>query len=55
MPRGKNFQACCASEYPDVFVGGATAWILEYIFGMPAHSQFIASQRMRFLENRERG
>jgi hypothetical protein len=42
-----------ASDFPDVFVGGATAWILEYIFGTPAHSQLIASQRMRFLKNRE--
>jgi hypothetical protein len=43
-----------ASDFPDVFVGGATARILEYIFGTPAHSQFIASKRMRFLENQER-
>jgi membrane-associated phospholipid phosphatase len=42
-----------ASEFPDAFIGGATAWILEHIFGTPAHSQFIASQRMRFLDNRE--
>jgi len=36
--------------YPDVFVGGAVAWILEFIFGTPAHSQFIGSQRLRFLD-----
>jgi hypothetical protein len=35
--------------FPDVFVGGAVAWILEFIFGTPAHSQLIGSQRLRFL------
>ncbi len=37
-------------DFPDVFVGGAAAWILEYMFGTPAHSQFIGSQRLRFLD-----
>jgi hypothetical protein len=36
--------------YPDVFVGGAAAWILEFIFGTPAHSQLIGAQRLRFLD-----
>lgn len=36
--------------YPDVFVGGAAAWMLEFIFGTPAHSQLIGSQRLRFLD-----
>lgn len=39
--------------FPDVFVGGAAAWILEFIFGTPAHSQFIGSQRLRFLDSYE--
>jgi hypothetical protein len=37
-------------DFPDVFVGGAAAWILEFIFGTPAHSQFIGSQRLKFLD-----
>lgn len=37
-------------DVPDAFVGGTTAWILEYIFGTPAHSNFIANQKNRFLE-----
>lgn len=40
-----------ARGFPDVFVGGAAAWILEYIYGTPAHSQFIGSQRLRFLDS----
>lgn len=37
-------------DHHDVFVGGAAAWMLEYIFGTPAHSQLIGSQRLRFLD-----
>ncbi len=37
-------------EFPDAFVGGAAAWILEFIFGTPAHSQYIGSQRIQFLD-----
>ncbi|MGH6815686.1 MAG: vanadium-dependent haloperoxidase [Hyphomicrobiaceae bacterium] len=40
--------------FPDVFVGGAAAWILEYIYSTPAHVQFIGSQRLRFLNAYER-
>ena len=40
-------------DYPEVFVGGAAAWILEYTYSTPAHSQFIASQRLRFLDSYE--
>src|SRR5262245_12986099 len=40
-------------DVPDAFVGGATAWILEYIFGTSAHSNFIANQKMKFLEPHE--
>lgn len=39
-----------ARGFPDVFVGGAAAWILEYIYSTPAHSQFIGAQRLRFLD-----
>jgi hypothetical protein len=40
-------------DYPEVFVGGAAAWILEYIFSTPAHSQLIGAQRLRFLDSYE--
>lgn len=39
-------------EFPDIFVGGATAWILEYIYDTPAHSQYIANQKTRFLQGK---
>ncbi len=39
-----------AKGFPDVFVGGAAAWTLEYIYGAPAHSLLIGSQRLRFLD-----
>jgi hypothetical protein len=38
-------------DFADVFVGGAAAWILEYIYSTPAHSQFIGAQRLRFLDS----
>lgn len=37
-------------RYPDVFIGAAMAWMLEYIYDTPAHSQLIGSQRLRFLD-----
>ena len=37
-------------QYPDVFIGAATAWILEHIYSTPAHTQFIGAQRLRFLK-----
>lgn len=39
--------------FPDVFVGGAAAWILEYIFGTPAHATYIGAMRLRFLDSYE--
>jgi hypothetical protein len=38
------------TEFPDVFVAGATARMLEHIYSTPAHTQFIGLQRLRFLE-----
>ena len=38
----------------DVFVAGAAAWMLEHIFGTPAHSQLIGTQRLTFLDSHER-
>lgn len=40
-----------AKGFPDVFVGGAAAWVLEYIYSTPAHAQFIGAQRLRFLDS----
>ena len=37
-------------RHPEVFVGGAAAWILEHIYSTPAHTQFIGAQRLRFLQ-----
>ena len=37
--------------HPEVFVGGAAAWILEHIFSTPAHTQFLGAQRLRFLKH----
>jgi hypothetical protein len=45
--RGVKFPG---TQYPDVFVGGAAAWILEHIYGTPAHTQLIGMQRLRFLK-----
>ena len=41
--------------YPDVFVGAAAAWILEYIYSTPAHAQFVGAQRLRFLDSDDQG
>jgi hypothetical protein len=37
--------------FPGIFVGGATAWILEHIYATPVHTQFIGMQRINFLKN----
>ena len=37
-------------EYADVFVGAAAARILGHIYGTPAHTHLIGSQRQRFLK-----
>jgi hypothetical protein len=37
-------------DFPEAFVGGAAAWILEYIFNTPAHTQFLGMERLRFLK-----
>jgi hypothetical protein len=42
-----------AKGFPDVFVAGAAAWTLEYIYGAPAHSQLIGWQRLRFLDSHD--
>jgi hypothetical protein len=36
-------------DYPEAFVGGAAASILEYVFGASECSQLISSERVRFL------
>lgn len=36
--------------YPEAFVGGACARILEHIYTTPAHTQLIGAQRLRFLK-----
>lgn len=38
-------------DFPDVFIGGAVAWILEYIYSTPAHSQLLGSLRLQFLDS----
>lgn len=40
-------------SHPEVFVAGAAAWMLEYVFGTPAHSQLIGAQRLQFLDSYE--
>jgi hypothetical protein len=37
-------------RHPEAFLGGAAAWILEFIYGTPAHSHLIGSLRLRFLD-----
>lgn len=41
--------------FPDVFVGGATARILEHMYSTPAHAQLIGAQRLRFLDSYDHG
>jgi hypothetical protein len=36
-------------EYPEAFVGGACAQILEHIYSTPAHSHLLGMQRIQFL------
>lgn len=36
-------------EYPEAFVGGACAKVLEHIFNTPAHSHLLGVRRMQFL------
>ncbi len=38
-------------DFPGVFVGAATAWMLEQIYSTPIHTHFIGMQRMRFLKH----
>lgn len=40
-------------SHPEAFVAGAAAWILEFIYGTPAHSQLVGAQRLQFLDSYE--
>jgi hypothetical protein len=42
-------------EYPEAFVGGAVARMLEHIYNTPAHTQFIGAQRLQFLKQLDGG
>jgi membrane-associated phospholipid phosphatase len=37
-------------EFPEAFVGGAAARMLEHIYNTPAHTQLIGMQRLHFLK-----
>lgn len=37
------------AEYPEAFIGGACAQVLEHIYSTPAHSQLLGMQRLAFL------